>query len=864
MQDSKPRSGILPILNSLLVKSTFFAGLIALTLVLVLVFFDVRDKRETVISAFSARAVDVTELLAVQLGGSVKFGNEAAISTVMEGFANTAGPDVMGSAVLSTTDVVLFDSYETEGQSAAAMDLARLAIQTGQRELSEDRLLVASPTLFGNDQSVAGAVVTSWTPEAKLAKMMDALVTELSIVAGLFVLAMVGLFTFLKYGMSRPLARLGDAMTEVACENYAADVPYATRTDEVGVMALQLENFRSALALAKDAQRESAFKSAAFEGAAEPMMMVDEGFSVTFVNPACEDLLEAVMEDLVHVWPSISLENLIGADLSKLSDLSATLGSCDTAADLMEPVKVNARIADHHIHIKVNPAMDNEGRVIGAVVGWRDRTEFQRNAAVLNGIDETQLRVEFDKSGACSLLNAVACDRLGVQQNNPEGLTLERVLSGMQASDHSTAELVKRVQSAETVHGKFDLVSKDGTPMVIEGGFVSVNAEDGRLERSILLASDITSTETEMRAAQDAQNVSAQEQEQVVEALGTALQNLSVGDLTADIATPFPSEYESLRKDFNSAVIGLREAVGAVTRNVSSIRSETLEINSAADDLSRRTEKQAATLEETASALDELTTSVRSAAEGADAAREMSANAQSNAEEGGDIARKAVTAMDGIKTSSQEISKITSVIDDIAFQTNLLALNAGVEAARAGEAGRGFAVVATEVRALAQRSSEAAREINTLISTSSEQVQEGVDLVDRTGTALSSIVSSVADISTRVADIATSARQQSAGLNEINVAMNELDQVTQQNAAMFEETTAASHALTSETDALASAVERFELGTGEVAAQANTARPVRAAAPRPSPQPAAPQTVGSMALDVQSEDIPNASGWEEF
>jgi methyl-accepting chemotaxis protein len=365
-----------------------------------------------------------------------------------------------------------------------------------------------------------------------------------------------------------------------------------------------------------------------------------------------------------------------------------------------------------------------------------------------------------------------------------------------------------------------------------------------------------------VRAAEAEREKSAEEQSHVVELLSEAMNKLAEGDLQTDISETVPPAYEKLRTDFNGTVESLRQAIAAVMHNSESIRNETAEITSAADDLSRRTETQAATLEETAAALDELTVSVRSAAEGADDVSKMSAEAQKNAEQGGNVAREAVAAMDGIKTSSQEISKITSVIDDIAFQTNLLALNAGVEAARAGEAGRGFAVVATEVRALAQRSSDAAREINALISSSGDQVQQGVELVDKTGTALASIVTSISEISNRVSNIATSSREQSSGLAEINTAVNELDHVTQQNAAMFEETTAASHALTSEADALAKAVSRFKMDGMQISRPKKPARstPVPAASSRPVAS--APVTQGNAAVAIAQQS--STDGWEEF
>jgi methyl-accepting chemotaxis protein len=304
------------------------------------------------------------------------------------------------------------------------------------------------------------------------------------------------------------------------------------------------------------------------------------------------------------------------------------------------------------------------------------------------------------------------------------------------------------------------------------------------------------------------------EQNAVVKSLSSHLSQLSKGDLNVQITRSFPAEYEELRRDFNSTIKTLSDTVNQVAQTAGSIRNGADEVSQASDDLSRRTESQAATLEETAAALDELTASVKSSAEGARSVEKTMAAAREEAENSGEVVQSAVAAMTEIEQSSNQISQIISVIDDIAFQTNLLALNAGVEAARAGDAGRGFAVVASEVRALAQRSSDAATEIKTLIGDSSKQVEHGVDLVGKAGTALQSIVGQVNHISQQVSGIAEGASEQSIGLNEINTGMAQLDQVTQQNAAMVEEATAAGHLLKSDSAQLSDLMSHFQLPTG--------------------------------------------------
>ncbi len=348
----------------------------------------------------------------------------------------------------------------------------------------------------------------------------------------------------------------------------------------------------------------------------------------------------------------------------------------------------------------------------------------------------------------------------------------------------------------------------------------------------------------------------------MVNGLADGLSRLSQGDLTCAITADFPGEYAKLKTDFNAAVEQLRDAMTVVLGNIGGIRSGSSEISQAADDLSRRTEQQAASLEETAAALDEITATVNRTASGARQASDVVQAARGDAESSGTVVREAVTAMGAIEKSANEISQIIGVIDEIAFQTNLLALNAGVEAARAGDAGRGFAVVAQEVRALAQRSAQAAKEIKALISASSQQVGQGVELVGETGRALDKIVAQVADIDALISEIAASAQEQATGLAEVNTAVNQMDQVVQQNAAMVEQSTAATHALKSETAELNRLISRFRTGSGQGSAHPAPQLAAPDATPRPSPPRAATrriaETFGATALK------PSEDGWEEF
>ncbi|MEO1639329.1 MAG: methyl-accepting chemotaxis protein [Pseudomonadota bacterium] len=301
------------------------------------------------------------------------------------------------------------------------------------------------------------------------------------------------------------------------------------------------------------------------------------------------------------------------------------------------------------------------------------------------------------------------------------------------------------------------------------------------------------------------------EQENVMAKMSGALEALANGNLGATIDQPFAADYEALRVNYNAALASLSTAIAEVMAATDTIDTTSTQTADATSELSRRTENQAATLEETAAALDELTASVKSAAEHAKSVDSSVEKARTEATKNGEVVKQAVAAMEEIASSSAQISQVINLIDDIAFQTNLLALNAGVEAARAGESGKGFAVVASEVRALAQRSADAAKEIGGLIERSSGHVAQGTELVGHAGAALSEIITQVNEIAGMTSQIASSAEEQAVGLSEINVGVTQLDQVTQQNAAMVQESLSRGELLSKETDRLGTLIGQFTI-----------------------------------------------------
>ena len=467
------------------------------------------------------------------------------------------------------------------------------------------------------------------------------------------------------------------------------------------------------------------------------------------------------------------------------------------------------------IQASYNPLLDANGRPFKVVKFATDITAVEAQARELQGeiaaINRSMAVIEFNLDGTIITANPNFLGVVGYSLPEVAGRHHSMFVDPEYANSLEYRQFWDRLAHGEYFADKYRRLAKGGREVWIQASYNPVLDANGKPFKVIKFAADITDIEHERRRAAEEQAIKLA-QGKVVLRLGDGLHQLMEGNLTYRVAEKFPDEYEALRSNFNAAMSKLQETLRGIVSNAQAVRVGTAEIAEASDDLSRRTEQQAASLEQTTAALSEITTTVTKTALGAQKARDAVTTARSEASHSGDVVGQAISAMGQIEQSAHKVAQIIGVIDEIAFQTNLLALNAGVEAARAGDAGRGFAVVASEVRALAQRSAEAAKEIKALISASSQQVEAGAKLVDETGQALQRIVARVGEISTLVVDIARGAEQQATGLSQINAAVQEMDQGTQKNAAMVEESTAAVHALANEADAMAELMAQFELG----------------------------------------------------
>ncbi|MCZ7448183.1 methyl-accepting chemotaxis protein [Rhizobium rhizogenes] len=553
------------------------------------------------------------------------------------------------------------------------------------------------------------------------------------------------------------------------------------RNAQAGAADSSIERSRALTDLQMAAAQVSTLISAVPDASESELPVIKDQYDATGKE------IDGILARLKASGGSAAMQGLVTALLSEGS------GPEGLFALRSDQAKIDGQIADMLNDLTVTSI------ILGVDVKLIAAKEKQaaRNAAELSrGMTQQTVAVNAATSGLviAAALTALFYVRRSVTRRL---IRLATVMGRLAAGDHST--LVP-------VTGRDEITYMAGAVEVFRANAVA----NIRLEQEAEEQRNLTEEDRRRKAESD--RVRAEAMAQATHGLGDGLKHLAAGDLTYRLSQPFAAEFETLRADFNGAVGQLAETLRSVADTANGIDNGSREVSASADDLSKRTEQQAASLEETAAALDQITVNVANSSKRADEARTIAAQANASAAQSGHVVASAVDAMEKIEQSSNQVSNIIGVIDEIAFQTNLLALNAGVEAARAGEAGKGFAVVAQEVRELAQRSAKAAREIKDLIRNSSVEVQNGVKLVSETGAALKTIEGYIVTVNQHMDAIATSAREQSVGLSEVNTAVNQMDQVTQQNAAMVEESNAASATLASEAGRLRDLISQFQFG----------------------------------------------------
>jgi len=626
----------------------------------------------------------------------------------------------------------------------------------------------------------------------------------------------------------------------------------------------------------------------------QAMIMVDRDFIVTSANKASINLLTRYKTELSAAFPGFNPTSIVGACIDMFHKNPAHQRQLlDDVNNL--PYQTDISIGELKFALNVTAIIDAGGNYVGNTLEWSDVTEQRAseievarlNSAVQGAetalmLCDADLNITFVNKAVVDLLNNRVNELRqifpGIDPNNLIGINIDQFHKNP-AHQRGLLSDVSRLPARSEIR-LLDLVFEVNATAILgpNGEYMGNMVEwkdlteqkdaEEQLEKLIeaAVAGDLeqridTSTYTGfMKGLGDQVNSMMQAVVDPIRESTRVIQGLAEGDLTKTMTGEYQGEFAVLRDALNDSMAKLQSMVSEITQSAGSISSGAGEISHGNTDLSQRTEEQASSIEETASTMEQMTSVVKQNADNARQANQLASGARQQAEKGGEVVSKAITAMSEINASSKKIEDIISVIDEIAFQTNLLALNAAVEAARAGEQGRGFAVVAGEVRSLAQRSAAAAKEIKGLIKDSVGKVDEGSRLVDESGTTLEEIVVASKKVSDIIAEIAAAGQEQATGIDQINKAITQLESVTQQNAALVEEAAAASESMANQSVGLQQLVGQFTIAESYME-QGSAPVPKRAAAPQPTAarRPAAPAA-------SRTRPAPQSGGdeWEEF
>jgi methyl-accepting chemotaxis protein len=553
------------------------------------------------------------------------------------------------------------------------------------------------------------------------------------------------------------------------------------------------------------------------------IMTVDRDFKVTFVNEPTRQLLKANAAAFRAIWPTFDPDKIIGTCIDTFHKNPAHQRSMLSDPSKL-PIRTEISIGDLKFSLLVNGSFDRQGKYVGNILEWMDVTTVRLNEGMLAAINKAQAVIEFTVDGKVVHANENFLKTLGYALDEIRGKHHSMFVEPAYSQSPEYRMFWEKLGRGEFDANQYKRIGKGGKEIYIQASYNPILDAKGKPFKVVKYATDVT---VQVMAVQQTQEVVAAAKNNDLS------KRIPMAGKTGDIA------------QLCDGVNGLLDTMVAVVADIKSSAGEVsnaaAEISTSTTDLSQRTEEQAASLEETSSSMEQISVTVKKNAENAQQANQFAGSTREVADRGGEVVAQAVSAMSRIEESSRKISDIISVIDEIARQTNLLALNAAVEAARAGEAGRGFAVVASEVRSLAQRSSQAAKDIKDLITSSSGQVQEGVELVNKAGASLGEIVDSIKKVAQIVSDIAAASAQQSTGIDQVNTALAQMDEVTQQNSALVEENAATAKTLEQQSTAMNERVGAFKLTDGPSGGEGRQAPVVALRRPAPAEvRPSAP------------------------